>query len=133
MNNPDHMFTDTEVSEFETIIEECENAREDLQAAIKAVENGDEATDEQLRQVAEVLEAWRDAQRRFMEAVDASDAPDVSTAAMVLETNHGIDTAEARRGLPGVHVRGADQPFDLDLSGTPGSVLTTAAMEFVSA
>lgn len=133
MTNADYMFTDTEVSAFEKIVEECENAREDLQAAITAVENGDEATNEQLRDVAEALEAWRDAQRHFMETVEASEAPDVSTAAMLLQQNHGIDASEARRGLPGVHVRGADQPFDLDLSGTPGSVLTTAAMEFVSA
>lgn len=127
------MFTDTQVSEFETIVEECERARHTLQSALEAVEAGEEATDDQLQEVADALEDWRDAQRQFMDKVEKSEAPDVSTAAMLLKTNYGIDTSEARRGLPGVHVRGADQPFDLDLSGTGGSVLTTAAMEFVSA
>lgn len=127
------MFTDAEVSAFEEIVEGCEEARHTLQAALTDVESGDEATDKQLQDVAEALENWRDAQRRFMNKVEESDAPDVSTAAMLLKTNHGVETSEARRGLPGVHVRGADQPFDLDLTGTRGSVLTTAAMEFVTA
>ncbi len=127
------MFTDHQVSAFEAAVEECEHARSSLQSALQAVESGDEATDEQLQRVAEALETWRDAQRRFMDEVEESDAPDVSTAAMLLKTNHGIDTSEARRGLPGVHVPGADQPFDMELTGSHGSVLTTAAMEFVSA
>jgi hypothetical protein len=123
------MLTDDQVSEMEDAVSSCEEARS---ALIEALDAAEEQGDEELQAVGQALETWRDAQKRFMEVVDASEVPDVSTAAMLLKTNHGVDSTEARRGLPGVHVDGADQPFDVDLSGTRGSVLTTAAMEYVS-
>ncbi len=124
------MLTDDQVSEMEDAVSACEEARSALIEALDAAEG--DPTDEQVQAVGEALEAWRDAQQRFMAAVESSEVPDVSTAGMLLKTNHGVDATEARRGLPGVHVEGADQPFDVDLSGTRGSVLTTAAMEYVS-
>jgi hypothetical protein len=123
------MLTNDDASEMEDAVSACEEARSALIEAMEAAE--EEQTDEQLQAVGRALEAWRDAQQRFMAVVEASEVPDVSTAAMLLKTNHGVDSTEARRGLPGVHVDGADQPFDVDLSGTRGSVLTTAAMEYV--
>lgn len=125
------MLTDDIVSEMEDAVAACDEAREDLEAALENAERQD-GSEEQIQEVAAALEAWRDAQRRFMEAVERSDAPDVSTATMMLKTNHGTDATNARRGLPGVHVEGTDQPFDVDLSGTRGTMLTTAAMEYVS-
>lgn len=124
-------MTDEIVSELKAAVEACDSAREELAAAIQSAET-DGSTEAQLQSVADALEDWRDGQRQFMEAVSDSEAPDVSTAAMLLKTNHGIDSMNARRGLPGVHVEGADQPFDLDMSGTRGTVLTTAVMEYVS-
>lgn len=123
------MLTDEQISEIRDTVSACEEARAALIEALDAAE-GDQ-TDEQLQAVGQALEEWRDAQRRFMSVVEDSEAPDVSTAAMLLKTNHGVDSTEARRGLPGVHVDGADQPFDVDLSGTRGTALTTAAMEYV--
>jgi hypothetical protein len=64
--------------------------------------------------------------------VEASEVDDVSTVAMLLKMNHGVDATEARRGLPGLSVDGATQPFDLDMTGTRGTLLTTAATEYVS-
>lgn len=125
------MLTDDIVSEMEAAVAACDEAREDLEAALESAERQG-GSEEQIQEVAAALEAWRDAQRRFMEAVERSDAPDVSTATMMLKTNHGTDATNARRGLPGVHVEGTDQPFDVDLSGTRGTTLTTAAMEYVS-
>jgi len=63
-----------------------------------------------------------------------ADAPvdDAPTAAMLLKMNHGIDASNARRGIPGVPVEGTDQPFNLEMSGARGMVLTTAATEYVS-
>lgn len=125
------MLSDEIVSEMEEAVAACDDARSQLEDALNDAE-AQEEDDAQLQSVATALEAWRDAQRRFMDAVERSDAPDVSTATMMLKTNHGTDATNARRGLPGAHVEGTDQPFDVDLSGTRGTILTTAAMEYVS-
>jgi hypothetical protein len=61
--------------------------------------------------------------------VEASEAPDVPMAALFLKNNADVDATNARRGLPGAHVEGTDQPFDLDLTGTRGTILTNAIME----
>jgi hypothetical protein len=126
-------MTDDRVAELESAATDCDDAREALEQALAAVDAHDGAPDDEavLRPIGEALTAWRDAQRRFMSAVEAADVPNLSTAAMMLKTNHGIDTTNARRGLPGVHVEGTDKPFDLDLSGTRGTALTQAAMEYV--
>jgi len=128
------MLSDDAVAELEAAASACDAARESLVDALDEADRHEGSSDaeEVLRPVAEALEAWRDAQIRFMSNVASSDAPDVATAAMMLKTNHGIDTENARRGIPGVHVDGADKPFDVDLSGTRGTALTTAAMEYVS-
>jgi len=126
------MLSDDLVDELRAAVTDCEAAREALQSALADAEGSPDADDAQLRTIAEALEDWRDAEQRFMDAVEASEADDVSTAAMLLKMNHGIDATEARRGLPGVSVEGATQPFDLDMTGTRGTLLTTAAMEYVS-
>lgn len=126
------MLSDDLVDELRAAVTDCEAAREALQLALADAEGSPDADDAQLRTIAEALEDWRDAEQRFMDAVEASEADDVSTAAMLLKMNHGIDATEARRGLPGVSVEGATQPFDLDMTGTRGTLLTTAAMEYVS-
>jgi len=125
------MLSDDLVDQMRTAVSRCEMAREDLRAALRAADGQADPGAAELRPIGAALEAWRDAQREFMGAVEASDVDDVSTAAMLLKMNHGIDATEARRGLPGVSVEGASQPFDVDLSGTRGSLLT-AATEYVS-
>lgn len=117
---------------MESAVEACDAAREELEAAIELAESHGGTEEEHLKSVAAAIEDWRDGQRQFMDAVAESEAPDVSTAAMLLKTNHAIDSSNARRGLPGVHVDGANQPFDLDMTGTRGTVLTTAVMEHVT-
>lgn len=129
----DDMLSDDLVDELTEAATACDTARENLQSALDAAEAEEDPDEKQLQAIGTDLENWRDAQRQFMAAVEASDVSDVSTAAMLLKTNHGVESMEARRGLPGVHVDGADQPFDVDMSGTRGSLLTTAAMEYVSA
>ncbi len=126
-------MTDETIAELEAAVEACDDAREALIEALDAADRHGGAPDDEavLEPVGEALTDWRDAQQRFMQAVGASDTPDVATAAMMLKTNHGIDATNARRGLPGVHVEGTDKPFNLDLSGTRGTALTTAAMEYV--
>jgi hypothetical protein len=126
------MLSDDLVEELRVAVTDCEAAREALQSALADAEGSPDADDAQLQAIAEALQDWRDAEQRFMDAVEASEADDVSTAAMLLKMNHGIDATEARRGLPGVSVEGATQPFDLDMTGTRGTLLTTAAMEYVS-
>jgi len=125
-------MNDELVSQLEEAVDVCEAAREDLEAALSAAEQSGDPTDDHFQAVADALEDWRDGQQEFMDAVAASDASDVATAAMLLKMNHGVDSMEARRGLPGVPVEGADQSFDMDLTGTRGTLLTTAAMEYVS-
>ena len=126
-------MTDETVAELEAAVTACDEAREALTEALAAVDGRDDATDDEalVRPVGEALVDWRDAQRRFMDAVADADVPDVATAAMMLKMNHGVDATNARRGLPGGHVDGTDKPFDLDLSGTRGTALTTAAIEYV--
>ena len=126
------MLSDELVDDMRTAVSDCRAAREDLESALEAADGAPDAEDAHLRAIAEALEDWRDAERRFMDAVEASEVDDVSTAAMLLKMNHGIDATEARRGLPGLSVDGATQPFDVDMSGTRGTLLTTAAMEYVS-
>lgn len=126
------MLSDDLVDEMRTVVAACETARDKLQSALEAAEQTNDPGETHLQAIGEALEDWRDAQQRFMAAVEASEADDVSTAAMLLKMNHGIDATEARRGLPGVSVEGANQPFDITLSGTRGTLLTTAAMEHVS-
>lgn len=124
-------MTDETIAELEAAVEACDDARKALIEALDTAEAHDGAPDDEavLQPVGEALTDWRDAQRRFMKEVEASDAPNLATAAMMLKTNHGIDSTNARRGLPGVHVEGTDKPFDLDLSGTRGTALTNAAMQ----
>lgn len=126
-------MTDDTAAELEAAVEGCDQAREALIEALQAADDHDGAPDDEavLRPVGEALSDWRDAQRRFMDAVAEADVPDVATAAMMLKMNHGVDATNARRGLPGVNVERTDKPFDLDLSGTRGTALTTAAMEYV--
>lgn len=126
-------MTDDTVATLESAAEDCDEARASLEEALAAVDDHDGAPDDEaiLRPVGQALSDWRDAQQRFMAAVDASDAPDVATAAMMLKMNHGVEATNAQRGIPGVHVEGAEKPFDVDLSGMRGTVLTNAAMEYV--
>ncbi|MFB6247303.1 MAG: hypothetical protein ABEL97_01895 [Salinibacter sp.] len=126
------MLRDDLVDKLRAAVADCETAREALQSALEDAEEAPDADDAQLQAIATALEDWRDAEQRFMNAVETSEADDVSTAAMLLKMNHGIDATEARRGLPGMAVEGATQPFDLDTTGTRGTLLTTAAMEYVS-
>ena len=125
------MLSDEHVDDFEKAVSACEEARDNLESALEEAEKSGEPTEQQLKVVGTALTDWRDAQRRFMAIVEAAAVDDASTAAMLLKMNHGIDATEARRGLPGVHVEGANQSFDMDLTGTRGTVLTTAAMEHV--
>jgi hypothetical protein len=124
--------TDDTVEALTAAVEACDTARSSLEDALDSAEAAGGKDEDHLRAVATALENWRDSQRHFMKTVDQSEASDVATAAMLLKMNHGIDSTNARRGLPGVHVDGTDQPFDLDTSGTRGTVLTTAAMEYVT-
>lgn len=129
------MFSDEDVAELEAAVEACDTAREALDEALARADDHDGGADDEevLTPVAAALEDWRDAQRTFMETVEASEAPDLATAVMMLKTNHGIEATNARRGLPGVPVEGTDKPFDVDMSGTRGTALTMAAMHHVSA
>jgi hypothetical protein len=79
-----------------------------------------------LQPVADALRDWRDAQQAFMNTVEQSGAPNVEMAALLLKSNHGVDSDNARRGLPGASVEGANQPFDVDTTGMRGEVLTRA-------
>jgi len=125
------MLSDDVARTLESAVDDCDTARAALDDALDAVAaNG--STEKRLRSVAAALEDWRDAQHRFMDAVDAADVDGVATAAMLLKMNRGVDATNARRGLPGVAVEGADQPFDLDRAGDRGQALTEAAMHYVT-
>lgn len=132
------MLADDTVEELEDAVRACNNARAALSEALERAEayDGDAASEPSvLEPVGTALADWRDAQQRFMAAVEASSAPDPVTAALLLKTNRGIDPdrcRDARCGIPGTDVEGADQPFDLDVTGSRGTILTQAATEHLS-
>lgn len=130
------MLSDDLLAELEDHVDACDAARDALEAALDDAEtlgpdtSPDTRTDV-LQAVADALGNWRDAQRQFMDAVERGDVPNAQMAALFLKNDADVDASNARRGLPGAHVDGADQPFDVDLSGTRGQALTTAAMEYL--
>lgn len=128
------MLSDESVETLERHVNTCDEARKELQDALDKAETvGRDAPAEEkttaLGPVAEAIRTWQAAQEKFMEAVEESEAPDVPMACLFLKNDADVDASNARRGLPGAHVEGADQPFDLDLSGTRGTILTNAIME----
>jgi len=126
------MLTDDAIEELKAAVRACNDARTALTEALDDAEghDGDLATETSaLDPVGAALSDWRDAQRRFMTTVADSGVSDPATAALLLKTNHGIDASNARCGIPGTDVDGADQPFPLDLSGAQGMLLTRAATE----
>lgn len=129
------MLTDDSVEELEAATRACDEARAALADALNTADahEGDPTTEPSLmKPVGTALENWRDAQQDFMDVVEASEVPNPSTAALLLKTNHGIDSTNARCGIPGTSVEGADQPFPLDLTGSQGAILTHAATERLS-
>lgn len=126
------MISDELATQMEAAVTTCDEARDALESALEAVDSADATTDEHLQAIADALEAWRNGQQAFMQCVDASDAADLSTAALLLKSNRGVDATNARRGLPGVPVEGTDQPFDVDLTGRRGGAVTEAAMTYVT-
>lgn len=129
------MLSEDTVNEMEAAVRACDEAREALADALESAEahEGDPTSDPAVMEpVGSALAKWRDAQEHFFAVVEASEASDPSTAGLLLKTNHGIDSSNARCGIPGTSVDGADQPFPLDLTGTQGGVLTQAAMEYLS-
>jgi hypothetical protein len=123
------MLSDDLVDVLRTSVQQCDEARERLEATLDdAATRGPEATTDPsvLTPAGEALADWCDAQRQFMQAVDASGASNPATAALLLKANHGVDASNARCGLPGTDVDGATQPAGLDLSGSRGSVLIAA-------
>lgn len=128
------MLDNETVEELKEAIRDCNQAREVLVEALEAADTagGDALSDPSiLEPVGDALGTWRDAQQRFMTAVEASSVSDSATAALLLKTNHGIDASNARCGLPGTDVDGADQSLDLDLTGRWGGILTQAATEYL--
>ena len=130
----DSMLSDESVETLEHHVNTCDEAREELQDALDKAETvGRDAPAEEkaaaLKPVADAIRKWQTAQEKFMEAVEQSEAPDVPMASLFLKNDADVDATNARRGLPGAHVDGANQPFDVDLSGTRGTILTNAIME----
>ncbi|PSQ82289.1 MAG: hypothetical protein BRD41_00585 [Bacteroidetes bacterium QS_1_63_11] len=126
------MLADDTVDELTDAVQACDQAREALSEALDAADASGGSTQpdpSDLAPVAAALEDWRDAQRQFMTAIEDTGASDPATAALLLQTNHGVDASNARCGIPGTDVEGADQPFPLDLSGAQGMALTRAATE----
>lgn len=122
------MLTDDAVDELKEAVQACDDARQALVEALDAAAAvDDEESVSVLKPVGVALEDWRDAQQQFMGAV--SGVSDPATAALLLKTNHGVDASNARCGIPGTDVDGADQPFPLELTGAQGMVITQAAME----
>ena len=134
---PERMLADDTLDELKDAVRACNEARGALVEALNAADahDDDPGSDASvLEPVGAALTDWRDAQQRFMAAVDASGVPDPATAALLLKTNHGVDPdrcRDARCGIPGTDVEGADQPFPLDLSGAQGMVLTQAATRYL--
>lgn len=129
------MLDDDTLDELKTAVRACDEAREALLDALDAADahDGDSTSDPSvLKPVGAAIADWRDAQQQFMAVVEASGVSDPATAALLLKTNHGVDASNARCGIPGTDVEGADQPFPLDLSGAQGMVLTQAATEHLS-
>lgn len=108
--------------------EACDDARKALDDALSHAEAAG-LSDAAVRDVADAIQKWQTAQEGFMDAVAHSEVTDVSTASLLLKSTTGTDPSNARCGIPGAYVEGTDQPFPLDLGGTRGQALTTAAME----
>lgn len=130
------MLSDDLLADLEDHVDACDAARIALESALDDAETlgpdtSPDARTDVLQAVADALGNWRDAQRQFMDAVEHGDVPNAQMAALFLKNDADVDASNARRGLPGAHVDGADQPFDVDLSGTRGQALTTAAMEYL--
>ena len=125
------MLPDESLDEITTAVQACDDARSALVDALDDADTQDNPTADPkvLEPVGQALADWRDAQERFMAAVEAADASDPATAALLLKTNHGVDATNARCGIPGTDVAGANQPFPLDLAGAKGMLVTQAAME----
>jgi len=126
------MLTDDTIDDLKIAVDACNDARSALVDALDAAEthDGDSTAEASvLEPVGSALADWRDAQQRFMTTVAESGVSDPATAALLLKTNHGVDASNARCGIPGTDVDGADQPFPLDLSGSQGMILTRAATE----
>ncbi|NBB74296.1 MAG: hypothetical protein GVY35_11535 [Bacteroidetes bacterium] len=123
------MLSDDTIATLEQHAAACDAARAALEDALDTAEQSGALDDDTLRPVAAALKEWRDAQQGFMDAVAASEAPDVPMAALLLKQTADVDVSNARRGLPGASVDNADQPFDIDMTGMRGQALTTAAMD----
>lgn len=125
------MLADDTLDALKNAVHACDEARAALTEALDAADRHDDpaSNPEFLESVGTALGNWRDAQRRFMETIEAAEVSDAATAALLLKTNHGVDASNARCGIPGTDVDGADQPFPLDLTGTKGMVITHAASE----
>lgn len=125
------MLPDESIDEIKAAVQACDDARAALVDALDDADTADNALADSvaLKPVGQALADWRDAQARFMAAVDAADASDPATTALLLKTNHGVDASNARCGIPGTDVEGADQPFPLDLTGAKGMLVTQAATE----
>ncbi len=125
------MLPDESIDEIKAAVQACDDARAALVDALDDADAADDALADSaaLEPVGQALADWRDAQARFMAAVDAVDASDPATTALLLKTNHGVDASNARCGIPGTDVEGADQPFPLDLTGAKGMLVTQAATE----
>ncbi len=125
------MLPDESIDEIKAAVQACDDARAALVGALDDADATDDAPADPaaLKPVGQALADWRDAQARFMAAVGAADASDPATTALLLKTNHGVDASNARCGIPGTDVEGADQPFPLDLTGAKGMLVTQAATE----
>jgi hypothetical protein len=123
-------LSDSTLAALEEHAEACNDARGALDDALDAAD-ADGLSDDALREVAAALRDWQAAQQAFMDAVAASEVSDPSTASLLLKNATGTDPSNARCGIPGAYVDGTDQPFNLDLSGTRGQALTTAAMDYL--
>jgi len=125
------MLPDDALDDITAAVQACDEARSALVDALDDADAADDALADPaaLRPVGKALANWRDAQERFMAAVEAADASDPATTALLLKTNHGVDASNARCGIPGTDVEGTNQPFPLDLTGAKGMLVTQAATE----